>query len=357
MLPPSVQLSRPSNAITTKFISSASNKVRCPANVVRWTPEGRRLITGCSTGEFTLWNGLTFNFETILQAHESAVRAMEWSHNDNWMVTGDNNGIIKYWQSNMNNLKEFQGHDAAIRGLSFSCTDAKFVTCSDDANLKIWNFSEGKEENVLKGHAADVKTVDWHPFKSLIASGSKDNMLKLWDPKSGKCLTTLHNHKSSIHCLKWNQNGNWIVSTARDQVIKVFDVRMMKEYMSLRGHKKEVSTVAWHPHYERVFATGGSDGAIMFWDLCTDSPTAQIKTAHEGYIWSLDWHPVGHILVSGSNDHTTRFWTRPRPGELFKNTEARYHSNFLPPDPTKLLPDMESKLIILNLFVDIYIKL
>ena len=32
-----------------------------------WTPEGRRLITGASSGEFTLWNGLTFNFETILQ--------------------------------------------------------------------------------------------------------------------------------------------------------------------------------------------------------------------------------------------------------------------------------------------------
>ena len=33
----------------------------------QWTPEGRRLVTGASSGEFTLWNGLTFNFETILQ--------------------------------------------------------------------------------------------------------------------------------------------------------------------------------------------------------------------------------------------------------------------------------------------------
>lgn len=34
---------------------------------MQWTPEGRRLVTGASSGEFTLWNGLTFNFETILQ--------------------------------------------------------------------------------------------------------------------------------------------------------------------------------------------------------------------------------------------------------------------------------------------------
>ena len=30
--------------------------------------------SGASNGEFTLWNGLTFNFETILQAHDSPVR-------------------------------------------------------------------------------------------------------------------------------------------------------------------------------------------------------------------------------------------------------------------------------------------
>lgn len=35
--------------------------------IIQWTPEGRRLVTGASSGEFTLWNGLTFNFETILQ--------------------------------------------------------------------------------------------------------------------------------------------------------------------------------------------------------------------------------------------------------------------------------------------------
>lgn len=35
--------------------------------IIKWTPEGRRLVTGASSGEFTLWNGLTFNFETILQ--------------------------------------------------------------------------------------------------------------------------------------------------------------------------------------------------------------------------------------------------------------------------------------------------
>ena len=32
-------------------------------------------------------------------------------------------------------------------------------------------------------------------------------------------------------------------------------------------------------------------------------------------VWSLAWHPLGHVLASGSNDHTTKFWTRNRPGD------------------------------------------
>lgn len=67
MLPPSSYLDNPSNAVTTRFVKTATNKMRCPIFTLAWTPEGRRLVTGASSGEFTLWNGLTFNFETILQ--------------------------------------------------------------------------------------------------------------------------------------------------------------------------------------------------------------------------------------------------------------------------------------------------
>ena len=67
LLPPVDSPENPTNATTTKFVKTATNKIRCPVFCLDWTPEGRRLITGASSGEFTLWNGLTFNFETILQ--------------------------------------------------------------------------------------------------------------------------------------------------------------------------------------------------------------------------------------------------------------------------------------------------
>lgn len=47
---------------------------------------------------------------------------MVWSNNDNWMVTGDHGGFVKYWQSNMNNVKMFQAHKEPIRGIRYFST-------------------------------------------------------------------------------------------------------------------------------------------------------------------------------------------------------------------------------------------
>ncbi|KAF2347382.1 WD40 repeat, partial [Trinorchestia longiramus] len=331
VMPPQMYPDNPINAVVTKFVRTSTNKQKCPVFALAWTPEGRRLVTGASSGEFTLWNGLTFNFETILKAHESSVRSMLWSHNDQWMVTADTAGIVKYWQTNMNNVKHFQAHKDPVRGLSFSPWDLKLATCSDDGTVRIWDFLRCKEERVLRGHGADVKCVAWHPSKSLLASGSKDNQqpIKLWDPRTGTPLAKLHAHKSTVMDLKWNPNGNWLCSASRDHLLKLFDVRNLGTEMQVfRGHKREASTIAWHPQHEGLFASGGSDGSILFWHVGNDKEVGNIDTAHDGIIWDLAWHPLGHILASGSNDHTTKFWTRNRPGDKMRD---RYNLNTLPP--------------------------
>lgn len=61
---------------------------------------------------FAFWH-----FDHVIQAHDVPVRTMVWSHNDNWMVTGDHAGYVKYWQSNMNNVRMFQAHKEPVRGI------------------------------------------------------------------------------------------------------------------------------------------------------------------------------------------------------------------------------------------------
>ncbi|PLW08375.1 hypothetical protein PCANC_24172 [Puccinia coronata f. sp. avenae] len=150
-LPPQAYSTNPSTSIMTKYVHTSTNKIRCPINIVRFTPDARRELTGATSGEFTLWNALTFNFEMILQAHDTAVRALDWSKSGAWLVSGDNNGIIKYFQPNMNNLQMFEGHKDSIRDIGFSPNDSRFASCGDDGVIKLWGFEERREERSFTG--------------------------------------------------------------------------------------------------------------------------------------------------------------------------------------------------------------
>lgn len=105
------------------------------------------------------------------------------------------------------------------------------------------------------------------------------------------------------------------------------------------------------------------DGCQLTAVVCfrVEKEVGGMEMAHEGMIWSLAWHPLGHILCSGSNDHTryahthtpahtstvlhnilmsdeqrstrdssnvfSKFWTRNRPGDKMRD---RYNLNLLP---------------------------
>ncbi|KAM0675276.1 WD repeat-containing protein 33 [Gurleya vavrai] len=295
-----------SQFITTKLRHVSVNKFKCTINTIKWIPDGRRLISGASTGEFTLWNGYSFNFETILQAHESPVRSMCWSPTGSFLVSGDTLGILKYWHPSMSNIQLINAHSESIRDISFGPFDNKFCSCSDDGSVKVWDSKEAKEEVSLKIHGWDVKTAQWHPTKALIASGGKDNALKLSDPRGNEILA-LHIHKNTIFNVKWSACGNFLYSGSKDQTVKMTDITNMKTF-TYKTYGKDVTGIGVHPHYDDLFVSGCGNGSLIFYKKFCEEPLKIVEKAHENIIWCAEYHPMGHVLATGSLDQSCRFW-------------------------------------------------
>lgn len=339
--------------IQSKFVHLSSNKVKHTINTVKWTPEGRRLVVASHSGELTLWNGMTFNFETIMQAHESAILSMKYSNHDEWLLSGDQNGVIKYWQPNFNNVNNINAHANGIRDIAFSPNDLKFLTCGDDSILKIWNFNNGKEERILKGHNWEVKSCDWHPDLGLIVSGSKDNLIKLWDPRQSTCISTLHGFKHTVNKTRFQPNGTarLLASVSRDRSCRIFDIRTMKDMLVIRDSETDLSCVAWHPIHASMVTTAAYNGSISNFLLDSYIPDSnesipkrstslaisnsattansidaiqKIPYAHEKAIHALEYHPMGHLLCTAGSDKTARFWSRARPNDSMAWKDAVY---------------------------------
>ncbi|KAL4957414.1 WD40-repeat-containing domain protein [Aspergillus filifer] len=356
MLPPLARIHKPVDTIPVRHLHQSIGKSKKPITVVRWTPEGRRLLTGGHTGEFMLWNGTAFNFETVMDAHydqlQAGVTSLAWSHSNDWLISGGQKGDVKYWRPNFNNVETIDdAHHDAVRDLAWSPSDTKFLSASDDTTLKIYDFTARTCDTVLTGHNWDVKSCDWHPTKGLLVSGSKDHQVKFWDPRTTRCLTTLHSHKNTVTATRFSRvNNNLLATSSRDQTARVFDLRMMRDICILRGHEKPISTLTWHPAHGSLISTGSEDGSLYHYLLDEPNlppgqvptvapydspdpantpaqvifPAHKVQYAHAATIWTLDWHPLGHILASGSKDNFTRFWSRARPGET-SYLKDRFH--------------------------------
>lgn len=328
LLPPIAYTHCPATNFPVMFAAQAPSKTRTSINAVQYTPDGRRCLAGTQAGEFTLWDSSTFSFESIIQGHESPVRTMAFTRHGRFFVTGDDGGAVHYrsTKTGLELVKAFTAHREAIRGIAFAPGDLKFTTGSDDSTVRIWDFAKASTESVLAGHGGDVRCVDWHPTRGLVVSGSKDTLVKLWDPRSGGTAGTLHGHKATLMTTQWNPtNGNWVLTASRDQTCKVFDIRFQqRELATFKGHDSDVTTAVWHPIQEELFASGANDGSLSFWLVGRAAPQARVPiNCHEGPIWSLAWHPAGHLLASGSGDATLKFWCRARPGDPFLAQQRR----------------------------------
>ena len=317
ILPPVAYAYQPVSSSAVKYAAQAPSKTRSSVNVAIWTPDGRRCLTGTQAGEFCLWDGQTFQFETIIQAHETPVRAMTYTHAGNFLISGDDAGSVRYWRTNLELVKSYPAHGESIRQLSFAPGDLKFASASDDSTIRVWDFARVTAEQVLAGHGGDVKCVDWHQTKALLASGSKDGLVKLWCPRSGKAVGTMHGHKGTVTAAQWNSNGNWVLTSSRDQTCRVYDVRMQSELATFIGHGKDITQSSWHSVHEELFVSGGHDGSLCFWLVGRQGPQSEVRAAHEGSVWTTAWHPHGHLLATGASDAATKFWCRTRPGDPF----------------------------------------
>lgn len=336
VLPPVATVDEPASAYAARFAHTSINKKRYPVNALAWMPDGRRLVTGAQSGEFTLWGGTAFNFVTLLQAHDQAVRCLTFSNDDDWLISADNSGKVGYWKSTMANFKMFAAHEQPVRCLTFAPTDLKFATGADDMLIKIWDFATQKMERELKGHNWDVRAADWHPQKSLLASGGKDAVVKMWDPRDAACVHTVYGHKNAILKVSWNKNGNWLLTSGRDQRMRLIDLRTLKEAQSWKSPRREITAVEWHPVIEDLFATGAYDGSMAQWRVGAPEPVCEVPLAHDATIWDMGWHPLGHVLATASYDNFTRFWSRHEPGDTTLCTYTRQRGPLEPADVSLL---------------------
>ncbi|MEM8639112.1 MAG: hypothetical protein AAGG51_09895 [Cyanobacteria bacterium P01_G01_bin.54] len=115
----------------------------------------------------------------ILEGHKDSVNVVEFSSDDQYIVSGGADSTVRVWDLAGQELATMEGHEESITAVAISEDDQFIVSGSTDKTVKLWNF-EGEEVQTFEGHKDSVSSVAISPDNKTVISGGEDGVLVLW---------------------------------------------------------------------------------------------------------------------------------------------------------------------------------
>eukprot|EP00934_Nitzschia_sp_Nitz4_P002603 Nitzschia sp. Nitz4//scaffold38_size140716//63852//70157//NITZ4_003144-RA/size140716-processed-gene-0.32-mRNA-1//1//CDS//3329550069//2593//frame0 len=255
------------------------------------------------------------------------------------VATGSWSGTIKLWDGSTPELTQIgektMAHEDRIMGMAVlpthtfgreavsSVPSTMLATASIDLTAKLWKVSatddmttddDGtsfkfniEEAAVLKGHAARLCSVAFHPLGDHVATTSFDHTWRLWDVATGSELLLQDGHWKEVYGVGFHPDGSLCSTTDYGGVVQVWDLRTGKSVCHFLGHAKRVVCSEFSPNGFQL-ATAGDDGTLKVWDLRKRKQFASVP-AHSNLITQLRFDKQGEYVVSSSFDATVKAWS------------------------------------------------
>ncbi|KAF8503972.1 WD40-repeat-containing domain protein [Gautieria morchelliformis] len=168
-----------------------------------FSPDGH-LIVYSSWDTVHVWNLETGQLVECLMGHTEGVSSVVFTPNGEGLVSGDENGSLKYWdlepllssmqrgalmQSSEVGLQEagsasgksVQNEGAAVHSVAVSHDNQWVELGSPDQSVRFWDLHTGEEQLILHGHKSGVLSVDLSPTGDMLATSAQDGTIHTED--------------------------------------------------------------------------------------------------------------------------------------------------------------------------------
>jgi WD40 repeat protein len=141
--------------------SFANSKVSSTRSPLIFSPDGRYLIEGATSGEIRLWNVATAGLYKSIKAHAYDITAVAVSPDGRSLVSATSTG-------------EIRGHLDKATG--------KYSKVKIEDQPRIWNAVTGTLLKTLEGYPARINgALEFTPNGRYLISGSDDQSIRVWE--------------------------------------------------------------------------------------------------------------------------------------------------------------------------------
>ncbi|KAF7923785.1 uncharacterized protein EAE98_007603 [Botrytis deweyae] len=254
---------------------------------------GFRLASGSQDGKVRIWDLYKRNCASVLDSHVSDVRALDYSPEENALLTGSRDKTIMWWDAKTWKIRKVIPVLEEVETAGFIEAGKFTYTGGSNGTIRVWQTENGREvtKPQKSGAEADaiVDALSYHdlPF---ILSIQADHTLILHSK------APMENADSTITIPALPQVQR--ISGTHDEIIDLGFLLPDKSLLALATNSEEIRIVSLNQGSEN----DSRKSAAYF-----GADVAQLK-GHEDIIICLDIDWSGHWIATGAKDNTARLW-------------------------------------------------
>ena len=267
----------PEAGVTVTQVKSFSH-IR--ATAVATAMKGSRFAVASEDNMVRIMDAKTMKTVFQLTGHPRTPKAVCFSPNGKYLLTGDESARIWLWDARTGKkIREFsrdRGHTRGIQSFAFTKDGKRFASVGGDDVIKIWNLSGGHPKFTIKGNGANFYGAAFLPSGALVCGTLAEGM-RMYEPKKFALAAKMSvGGGQGANGIAVNPAGTLAVTAGRDGRNIVWNLKTRKQVGSIKAHNDWVYNVAFSPN-GRVAVSSSADTKVVVWDVKTFKKLATIS--------------------------------------------------------------------------------
>lgn len=278
-----------------------------PVNSVRFSPDGRRVVTASDDRTAQVWDVNTGAAVGPRLKHQGAVHDASFSPDGDSVVTAGQDGLAQVWSAATGKpcAPPFH-HGGIVYEASFSAEGKRIVTACEDAAARIWDVASGQQLTPLLHHGGPVRAAVFSRDGRRVVTASDDHTARVWKARTGQPFSPPLLHERAVTCVACSPDGRRVVTGSDDQSARVWDTETGELLAGPLQHRAPLTAVSFSPTGRRVL-TGSDDHSACLW-LTAGGERLGRALLHRSGVNSAVFSEDGRWVATTSDDNSARVW-------------------------------------------------
>lgn len=276
--------------------------------IITFSPDGKQIASGDENGMIKLWDTVTGSLQQTLSGHPEAITAMTFLPDSKLIMSCSWPGAVMLWDTTTGDrqscvyLQSTEERDPlAILAISADCRQIAATGWDHETIIILFDAATGDLQKIFADPPATPLALAFSPDSMQLVSSSIEGTVCLWDTTTGDLQKTLVGHRDRVWTVAFSPDGKQIVSASYNN-INLWNAATgeLQKRLAYPGPW----TAAFSPDGKQIAACFSD--YMSFWDAAGNLQKTIACQADRVTCMAIS--PNGKQIITGATDNTIRRW-------------------------------------------------